>query len=149
MNPWIFEIPSPMIGLVQDGQLPTAVPSMDGGTPLATPASPGSGTGTPAAAPGGSSAAPVGFGGPMTLFIFGMLAFMIIMTMMSSRKEKKRTAAMLSSIKRGDKVQMLGGMIGKIDQVKDDAVVVRVDEVSGTKIHFAKSAVQRVLESSS
>ena len=42
---------------------------------------------------------------------------------------------------------MLGGMIGKIDQVKDDAIVVRVDEVNGTKIHFAKSAVQRVIES--
>ncbi len=137
-----------MIGVVQDGQLPTTVPSMDGGVPT----QPGEGTGVPVGPAGatgnGKAVPPSPFGGMFGLVLFGLLAFMILTTMMSSRKEKKKQAEMINSLKRGDKVQMLGGMIGRIDQVKDDAIVVRVDEVNGTKIHFAKSAVQRVLTSS-
>lgn len=152
MNAWTADMADSvivsMMGVVQDGQLPTTVPSMDGGVP----AQPGAGTGAPAGPAGGAGSGtatpPSPFGGMFGLVLFGLLAFMILTTMMSSRKEKKKQAEMISSLKRGDRVQMLGGMIGKIDQVKEDAIVVRVDEVNGTKIHFAKSAVQRVLESS-
>jgi preprotein translocase subunit YajC len=82
-------------------------------------------------------------------FALGLMALMIFMSMMASRKEKKRMATLLSSIKRHDRVMLAGGMIGTIAEVRDDEVVVKVDDATNTRIHFRKSSVQQVLRSAS
>jgi preprotein translocase subunit YajC len=43
-------------------------------------------------------------------------------------------------------VQTIGGVIGTIVEVKDAEVVVKIDETTNTKIRFARSAIQQVLE---
>ncbi len=97
-----------------------------------------------AAAPAGA-AKPAGFD-PMLLYLMGgMLLLIIFTTWNGSRKEKKKREEMNSSIKKGDTVQMLGGIIGVVTEIRDDEVVVRMEE---GKIRFAKSAVQGILKSS-
>lgn len=114
-----------------------AVPSLDGG---ASPVTPGGG--------GQTQRPPSLFSGNFMFWaLLLMMVFLIFTTVSSSRREKKRMAEMLGSIKRGDKVQMTGGLIGTVDQVKDDEVVIRIDEVTGAKAHFAKTAVQHVIRS--
>ena len=78
--------------------------------------------------------------------LLAFIAFILITTIMSGRKEKRRVAEMLSSLSKGDKVQTAGGMIGTIAEVRDDTVVLRVDESTNTRIRFARSAVQKVLK---
>jgi preprotein translocase subunit YajC len=73
-----------------------------------------------------------------------MLLLMVLMSWLGSRKEKKRQQALLGSLRKGDKVQMLGGIIGTIAEVGDVDVVVRVEE---GRIRFAKNAVQSVIQS--
>ena len=73
-------------------------------------------------------------------------AFMILTTVFGGRKEKKRRAALLGSLAKYDRVVTSGGMIGTIVEVKDDEVVIKVDESTNTKVHFSKSAVQSVLK---
>jgi preprotein translocase subunit YajC len=51
---------------------------------------------------------------------------------------------MMASLKKQDKVQMIGGEIGTIAELTDDEVVLRVEE---GRIRFARSAVQAVLAS--
>jgi len=78
--------------------------------------------------------------------MLGLFLFMIVMSIMGSRKEKKKRAELLASLAKYDRVQTTGGMIGTIVDVKSDEVVIKVDESTNTKIHFARSAVQSILK---
>lgn len=90
-----------------------------------------------------------GMGGELLLIMGGFLVLMIFMSMMAGRKEKKRRTEMMSSLRRHDKVLVGGGMIGTIVELKDDEVVVKVDEATNTRIRFTKNAIQSVLKQSS
>ncbi|MEM7622031.1 MAG: preprotein translocase subunit YajC, partial [Planctomycetota bacterium] len=117
-------------------------------------AAPASGDGTiagegadgsaPGAAPTGSPAAGGGFDLLFPLLI-GLMLFMIISTMLSGRKEKKRRAEMLNTVSKHAKVQTIGGVIGTVAEVKDTEIVLTVDRATQTRMTFAKSAVQQVL----
>jgi len=108
------------------------------------------GTTQQGAAPAGAQPAPAPGGGMQLFFImFGVLALMIFMQMSAGRKEKKRRAAMMASLGRHDRVQMMGGIIGTIMEVHDDEVVVKVDEATNTRIRFARTAVQTILKKAS
>ena len=108
----------------------------------------------------GSAPAPAGDGAPGTatgpapgggdLFPFLMLGFIVVLlmlTILGPRKEKKRRAEMMAALRKHDRVQTIGGVIGSIVEIKSDEIVLKVDESSNTRITFAKSAVQQVLES--
>ncbi len=79
------------------------------------------------------------------IIIFGVL-IMLFLSTFGQRKEKKRRQALLGALKKHDRVQTVGGVIGSIVEMKPDTVVLKVDESSNTRISFARSAVQQVLE---
>lgn len=109
------------------------------------------GTGAPGEGGNGEGAPPGGGGGDMLQFLFlmmlAMLVFMIVMSVTQGRKQKRQRAELLGSLKKQDRVQTIGGVIGTIAEVHDDEVVLRVDDSSNTRIRFSKSAVQQVLKS--
>lgn len=108
------------------------------------------GGGAAGGAQGGGGAPPQSpFGGSFMLMLLGLFAFMIIMSMMAGRKEKKQMRDMLSSLTRHDRVMTNGGIIGVITEVRDDEIVLKVDEATNTRIRFAKSAVKTVLKHAS
>ena len=81
---------------------------------------------------------------PMTLVI--VLGFVFIMLMGSGkRKQEKARRALLSQIKRGDRVQTIGGIIGKVVEAEKDRILLKVDESSNTKIWFTRGAIATVL----
>ncbi len=59
-------------------------------------------------------------------------------------KEQKRFEDMLSSLKRGDRVQTIGGMLGSVVDVRDNEVVLKVDESNNVKVRFHRSAIKEV-----
>lgn len=83
-----------------------------------------------------------------TLFLAVMFA-MVVFMMLSARSQKKREQRereqMYSGLQKNDRVLTVGGVIGTILSVKDNEVVLKVDESTNTKMTFIKSAVQRVL----
>ncbi|MEN1704190.1 MAG: preprotein translocase subunit YajC [Planctomycetota bacterium] len=125
---------------LQDAQ-PT-VPGMPDGAQA--PAGGSTVQGDPAAAPAGPP--PGGLGG-LGLFVplIGVMILMIFLSGSAQRKEKKRKAELLSSIKKHDKVQTIGGLIATISEVRDDEVVLIVDEQTKTKAIYSKASVQQVL----
>lgn len=144
MQQAIHTLPAFLIGVSQDGaELPNTVPGIGaptgGGAVEGQPLPGGGGTGPATPPPGGVG----NFLLPMMLLV---VVFMIFSTMMSSRREKKRTAEMLGALKRGDRVLTAGGMIGTVHEVREDSIVLRVDDVSGAKAHFTRGAVQQVLK---
>lgn len=78
------------------------------------------------------------------IIIFGAL---ILLMIIPQRKRDKQVKKMLSSLKRGDKVETTGGIRGVIASVKDNSVIVKV--ASGVKIEFAKDAIRTVMNASS
>ncbi|HEX8523301.1 MAG TPA: preprotein translocase subunit YajC [Tepidisphaeraceae bacterium] len=65
----------------------------------------------------------------------------------NKRTEDRKRTDMLSTLKRGDRVQTIGGIIGNVVEVREgeNEVLVKVDETSNTKIRFARSAIHRVV----
>ena len=53
---------------------------------------------------------------------------------------------MLSQLKKGDEIQTIGGIIGKVVEAREDRVLVKVDETANSKIWFSRNAIHRVLD---
>lgn len=83
--------------------------------------------------------------GPFFPIIVGIVVLYFIMFRSKKTQDKKRTQ-MLKEMKRGDRVQTIGGVLGTIVDVRDSEVLLKVDETSNTKIKFARSAIHQVLE---
>ena len=43
-------------------------------------------------------------------------------------------------------MQTVGGLLGTIVELRDDEVVLKIDESTGTRAHVARSAVQAILK---
>lgn len=79
--------------------------------------------------------------------ITSLIPFIVIMFVMfwlmgaSSRKEKKKKAELLKALKKDVKIQTIGGIHGTIDEVKDEDVVLVIDERNKVKITISKAAI--------
>ncbi|ADK82336.1 preprotein translocase subunit YajC [Sediminispirochaeta smaragdinae] len=92
------------------------------------------------------AAASGGSGQMMTTFVtFGLVIlifyFLIIRPQNKKQKDAKR---MLEALKKGDRVVSIGGIRGTVVSVKDQTVVLKVDD--NTKLEFTKSAISTVVE---
>lgn len=114
--------------------------SVNGGGATGTAAPTGA---APAGQPQQAPPNPFGIMGPILL----VMVFIIIFSMLSSRKEKKRREQLLASIKKGEKVLTIGGIIGTIAEIRDEEVTLRIDENSNVKMRVTRSAIQQVLKS--
>jgi len=143
----MFDVDNCLLVLAQGGDAPPLPTEGPTGETTGQDGSPAGGdTGGGAGAGGGGAGGPGGSG--IWLLIFGAILAMILFSMFGQRKEKKKRQELLSSIKKHDKVQTIGGVVGSIVEVKNDQVVLKVDETSNTRITFSRSAIQQVLDSS-
>ena len=83
--------------------------------------------------------------GPMFPILLGIIVLYFFMFRSKKTDEKKRTN-MLKEMKKGDRVQTIGGILGTVVEVRETDVVLKVDETSNTKIKFARSAIHHVVE---
>jgi preprotein translocase subunit YajC len=119
------------------------------GNPAQSPA-PGT-TSAPGTAPpgGGPTQQPQAPFGSIWLIFLVFIVVMVVSQIMAGRRERKRRDEMMRGLAKHDKVMTAGGIIGTIVEFRgDDAVVLKVDENSNTRITFARSAIQQVLKSS-
>jgi preprotein translocase subunit YajC len=81
------------------------------------------------------------FGGiPLLLLMFVAMYFLLIAP---NQRKQKTWAAMLASLKSGDKVTTNGGIRGTIVSVKDDVLIIRTAP-DGVKLEMVKSAIAAV-----
>jgi preprotein translocase subunit YajC len=81
------------------------------------------------------------------LFIVTVILLIFYLFLFKSKKsQESQRKSMLSTLKRGDRIKTIGGILGTVVEAKDDEVLVKVDEGSNTKIRFARSAIHQVLE---
>lgn len=85
------------------------------------------------------------FQSPMMPLLLG-IAVLYIFMFRNKGNEKKQREQMLANLKRGDRVQTIGGILGTVVEARESDVLLKVDESSNTKMRFARSAIHRVLE---
>lgn len=132
--------------LMMQDSAPRNVPGMpqDGSAPApgatVQPGANGPATGQPQQSPG--------FGGMWFLPLLAiMFILMIFLSGRAQKAERKKKEALLASMKKHDRVQTIGGVLGTITEIKGDEVVLRIDDANNTRMHFAKSAIQQVVRS--
>jgi preprotein translocase subunit YajC len=97
-------------------------------------------------APQGSGGGGGGAGQMMTTFItFGLVILIFyFLIIRPQNKKQKETQKMLAALKKGDKVVSIGGIRGTITSVREQTVVMKVDD--NTKLEFSKNAISSVLD---
>ena len=103
----------------------------------------------------GAPAGPAGPGKPTTSSPMGgsfliavmlaMVAFMILTSRSQKKREQRKRDEMYARMAKNDRVLTIGGVLGTVISVKDNEVVVKVDESTNTRMTFLKSAIQRVV----
>lgn len=89
------------------------------------------------------------FGNSMMVPMIILLVVFYVFMISSRRKQDRNKKDALSNLKKGDRVQTIGGIIGNVVQVDSDEaeprILLKVDETSNTKIWFSRTAIHRVL----
>jgi preprotein translocase subunit YajC len=103
-------------------------------------------TTAPASQPGAQPPALFQFLSSPMMPLLLAIAVLYIFMFRNKGNEKKQREQMLSALKRGDRVQTIGGVLGTVVEAREADVLLKVDESSNTKIRFARSAIHRVIE---
>ena len=78
--------------------------------------------------------------GTSSLIMFGMIfAVMYFFMFCPQIKKQKQEREYRSALKTGDSVITIGGVYGKVTDIKEDAVIIEVH--GGTKLKISKTAV--------
>lgn len=88
----------------------------------------------------GTAASPAGFGASSILMMVGLLVVLYFLMIRPESKRKKAAEQMRSEVKVGDEITTIGGIVGKVVNVKDDKIVLETgaDQV---RIEFNKWAI--------
>jgi preprotein translocase subunit YajC len=109
----------------------------------------------PAAGSAGSVGVPAGgvpatqqqsSGSMLPIFMLVAMGILFIPMIFAGRREAKKKAELIASIKKGDQIQTAGGIIGFIHDINPDDVVLRLED---GRMRVAKSAVIGVLKAAS
>jgi preprotein translocase subunit YajC len=80
--------------------------------------------------------------------LYAVLGLGVLFVLTSSgkanRQQEKKHKEMLSNLKRGDRVQTIGGILGSVVETRENEVVIKVDEGSNTKIRVVRDAIKKV-----
>jgi len=77
---------------------------------------------------------------PLAL-MFGIMYFMVIMP---QQRQRKKTQAMLSTLKTGDKVITGSGIYGTVSGIDGDSVIMKISSEPQVKIRIARAAIAQV-----
>jgi preprotein translocase subunit YajC len=102
----------------------------------------------PAVPPTGGPAAPPPGPFSMLLQFMPIILMLVVFWWIMSRgrnKERQRYEQMLNSLKKNDRVQTIGGLLGTVVEVRDHEVVLKVDESNNVKMRFNRTAIKEVL----
>ena len=78
--------------------------------------------------------------GSTVIMMVMMIAIFYFMLIRPENKRKKEAEQMRSSVKTGDKITTIGGIIGTVVNVKDDKIVIETS-ADQVRIEFAKWAI--------
>ena len=92
-----------------------------------------------------------GPGARQTKGLGGMLIPMVLMFIVlyfflfrGPKKKQQQHKQMLEALKKNDRVRTIGGIIGTVVDIRDDEVVIKIDESNNTKMRLIRGAISKV-----
>ena len=82
----------------------------------------------------------------MLIYVVGVVIMLYFLTILPGKRKNKKTRQMHDSVKAGDTISTIGGIIGTVTERDGDTVVIRIDEKTGTTMRIVIFAVQSVIE---
>ena len=82
----------------------------------------------------------------MLIYVVGVVILLCFLTILPGKRKNKKTRQMHDSVKAGDTISTIGGIIGTVTERDGDTVVIRIDEKTGTTMRIVIFAVQSVIE---
>lgn len=82
---------------------------------------------------------------PTLILYGGMIAVLYFMLIMPQQKQQKKLKAMRESLEIGTKVITIGGMVGTIVALREDEVVLEVNE-NAVAVTFKKWAIGKLYD---
>ena len=85
-----------------------------------------------------------GGGGSWISFLMfpAIIAIFYFLIIRPQNKKQKETQKMLAALKKGDRVVTIGGIHGIIQSVKEQSVIVKIDD--NVKVEFSRSAISTI-----
>ena len=87
---------------------------------------------------------PFGDSSILLLMVGLFAAFYFIILMPMKRREKKEREGLFTKLKKNDEVLTSSGLIGIVAMIKDDEVVLKVDESSNVRLRVLKSTIAQI-----
>jgi len=84
------------------------------------------------------------FSNPVLFLMLGGIVLLYIWMGRSKRKQEAKRREMLGSLKKGDKVTSIGGIVGTVIEVREDEVTMKVDETNNVRMRFARWGIRGV-----
>ena len=84
--------------------------------------------------------------GPGSMLIPMVLMFIVLYFFLfrGPKKKQQQHKQMLEALKKNDRVRTIGGIIGTVVDIRDDEVVIKIDESNNTKMRLVRGAISKV-----
>lgn len=89
--------------------------------------------------------APQGAGNVLMIGFLLMIVVFYFVLFRGNKKQKQEREKLMNNLTKNTKVMTIGGVLGTVVSVRDNEVVLKVDESTNTKMTFLKSAIQKVI----
>jgi preprotein translocase subunit YajC len=82
---------------------------------------------------------------PMMLVMLPLLLVYMFFMFRGPKKKQQEHNKMVSSLAKNDRVRTIGGLFGTVLDVRDNEIVLKVDESTNTKVRVSPQAIATVL----
>lgn len=84
-------------------------------------------------------------GSYLLIYAAGLFLFMYFIVILPGRKKNRKVRDMHDSVKVGDEVSTIGGIIGTVTARDESTVTILIDEKNGTTMKVVVQAIQSIL----
>lgn len=81
----------------------------------------------------------------MIIYVVALMAIMYFLIFLPQRKREKKQQQLLGSIVTGNEIVTIGGIVGKVINIKDDVLTIETG-AEKTKLRIKKWAVKEVVK---
>lgn len=87
-----------------------------------------------------------GFAPQQLIFLGVIVVIMYLLMFRGPKKKQQEHQKMVASLSKNDRVRTIGGIFGTVLDVRDDEIVLKIDESTNTKMRVSPSAIATVLK---
>ncbi len=73
-----------------------------------------------------------------------ILGVLLVVMVLPGKQQAKKRKQMLAGMGKNDRVLTRGGIIGVVMEIRENEIILKVDESNNTRLHFSKQAIQHV-----